>query len=102
SRKAVRPSDDASHQRLTLRELSPAASTVQTWLLAFLHTRVACQEVLFAQLLVQVAVVLQQRPGNPLHAGTCLAGVSTAVNTNDHVDRLEHFAVGQWGGYRIG
>ena len=45
-------------ERLALGELRAAAGAVQAVLLAFLHAAVAAEEVLFAELLDQVAVCL--------------------------------------------
>ena len=72
--------ESQSRAQLTLRELRATASTAETWLLAFFHTRIARQEALLAELGVQVAVVLHQGAGNALHAGAGLARAAAAVN----------------------
>ena len=78
---------------LPLRELRAAAGAVQAGLLAFFHAGVAGQEVLLAELGVEVAVVPHQGAGDALHAGAGLAGAAAAVDANDHVDAVAHAAV---------
>ena len=50
---------------------------------------------------LEVAVVLHQRPGDALHAGTGLTGRAAAVDADGHVDRVADFAVLQRGDHGV-
>lgn len=83
---------------LTLRELRAAAGAVEAVLLAFLHAGVARHVVLLAELLDEVAVVLQQGAGDALGACAGLAGSAAAVDEDSHVDLVAELAVIQRAG----
>jgi hypothetical protein len=90
-----------SMRELALRELRSTAGAAKTWLLALLHTSIAGQEALFAELFRKIAIVLHQCPGDALHAGPSLARAATAVDEDHHVHIVTHAGMLQRGKYRV-
>ena len=75
-------------KRLTLAELSPAAGTTQTVMLAFLHAAVASQQTRVTQHFIQARIEFAERAGEAHLASAGLAERSAAVAENLDIDHV--------------
>src|SRR5712691_6355802 len=84
-------------KRLTFRVLGGLAGAFEAGLLAFLHTRVACEKASFAQCLFPLGVGAQERPRDAVTDGSRLSAGAAADDTHSHGVGVFQFEQAQGG-----